>query len=77
MAHDVVEEWVDASGEEVTDARNVSEHDVDSHEKVIAAKRFVHDFPINGHNSLCVERRPAQEESHDDGDCEKEKMHLT
>lgn len=69
VRHDVVEEWVDARGQEVSDAGDVGEGDVDTHEEAIAAEGLVHDLAVHGHNALSVERRPAEEEADDDGNC--------
>lgn len=66
MTHQVIEEWVDASGEEIRDARNVGKHDVDTHEKVVAAERLFHYFPVDRHDALSMERCPAKEKSDND-----------
>lgn len=68
VTHDVVEERIDAGWQEVGDPRNVSQHDVHAHEEVVTPKGFFHNLAVHRHDSLRVERRPAQEERHDHRD---------
>jgi hypothetical protein len=68
MRHYVVEKWIDAGGEEVCDARDVSQHNVNPHEEVVAAERLAHYLSVDGHNALSMEWCPAEEKTNDNGD---------
>lgn len=62
VAHDVVQERIDARRQEVRDAGNVSQSNVDPHKEIVAAEGLIPQLPVNCHDALSVERRPAQEE---------------
>lgn len=74
MRHYVVQEWIDAGGEEVGYAGDVSESHVQTHEQIIALEGLVHYLSVNRHDTLCMKRRPAEEESDDDGDWNRQQM---
>lgn len=59
VAHQIVQERIDACGQVVEDAGHVRHHHV-------YLQVFVH-FAIDGDQTLRVERRPAQEERHHNG----------
>lgn len=68
VAHDVVQERIDARRQKVRDAGNVSQSNVDPHEEIVAAEGLVSHLPVNCHDALSVKRRPAQEERYGNSD---------
>lgn len=76
MRHYVVEKWIDACRQKVCDAWDVSENDVDTHKQIIAAERLVHNFAVNGHDTLSMEWSPTEEETNNDSNWNCIKMFL-
>lgn len=68
VAHDVVQQRVDACGEEVEHAGCVVQYVEDIVEPLrLDAERRT----VNRHQALCMEWRPADEECHRNGNCKK------
>lgn len=61
VRHEVVEQRVDGRRQVVQDARHVGEHLVDVDDRLVRMV-FVNGFPVDGHQSLRLERCPAHEE---------------
>lgn len=66
MAHEIVEKWVDACGEEVQDPGGQVQNVEGAVEELRVDARH---RAVNSHQTLGMERRPAKEECHSDGNC--------
>lgn len=69
VAHDAVQQGVDASGQEERHARDMGQNHIDQVQRMILGRVIVHRRPVDRQQALRVERRPAQEESHDNCNC--------
>lgn len=69
VAHDVVEQGVDARRQKIHDTRGVCQYHINSHEELVGFEGFVdaHCLAIHCHETLCVEWEPAQHEGDDNG----------
>lgn len=68
MAHDGVQQGINASGQVVEHAGNVS-HDYVDVVEIWDGVLDVHSRTVNGEEALGVEGSPTKEEGNDDGHC--------
>lgn len=68
VAHQIVEQRIDASGQIVEHTRNICHHRVE--ELMLIMELGAPRWRVNGNQTLRVKWCPAQKETDDDGNCE-------